>query len=460
MTMIAKIFYSLVLFPFIKYDFKIAHWFYLTKINEIWVWIFELCFQNIEWHVIYVYFKHKYFLNGYEKPNLNNWYVYWNDILVREIINKLYDKDKTRDFNFYDNKELNKTKPFGVVLSITKKCNLSCYYCFNDSDYSLKNRNKYKDNWLEFWTWIIDELYNNWTRVIIITWWEPILVSFFWELLDYIKNKNIFVHLNTNWTLLSDNFLIKLNKEYSINIMVSMHEFNYLDFYNANHKWLTKNLWNNVKDNYKKIFSDKILQLKKLKFFRNISLEFLTILNWKNILNLDKIYEFGKISWINFNNWQFFRLYSTINNKWASISMMNLAIKRIYLLNKKFWVNYKIVDPVPFCVCNDPNISKIIIDWVLSDTHDVKTIITHDWDIQLMSSYDSNLWNIKNISIKEVFSTDFVKKSLNNWFLPKECIDCKFKDECKGWSRMDAHLVYWSYSSPDPISIFNNKIII
>lgn len=456
--MITKIFYSLVLFPFIKFDLKLKNWFYLSKINEIELWLFELFFINNNWKLLSVYFKYKKFLSKWECNNLNNWLVYWDENLVEFLLDLLYFEDKKKDFNFFDDKILNKSRPFWVVLSLTTKCNLSCYYCFNDSDYPLNDRNNIKDKWFEFWKTVIDNLFNNWTRVLILTWWEPMLVSYFWELLDYIKNKNIFIHLNTNWTLLSDNFLIKLNKEYSINIMVSMHEFNYLDFYNANHKWLTKNWWNNVKDNYKKIFSDKILQLKKLKFFRNISLEFLTILNWKNILNLDKIYEFGKISWINFNNWQFFRLYSTINNKWASISMMNLAIKRIYLLNKKFWVNYKIVDPVPFCVCNDPNISKIIIDWVLSDSHDVKTIITHDWDIQLMSAYDTDLWNINYVSIDKVFSSDFVQKHLNNWFLPKECTDCKYKDECRGWSRMDANLVYWNYDSPDPISIFNNKI--
>jgi hypothetical protein len=40
------------------------------------------------------------------------------------------------------------------------------------------------------------------------------------------------------------------------------------------------------------MFTEKIKQLKKINYLNNISLEFLTILNWKNILNLEKIYEF------------------------------------------------------------------------------------------------------------------------------------------------------------------------
>jgi hypothetical protein len=42
------------------------------------------------------------------------------------------------------------------------------------------------------------------------------------------------------------------------------------------------------------MFSEKIIRLRKIKDFKNISLEFLTILNWKNILNLEKIYQFGQ----------------------------------------------------------------------------------------------------------------------------------------------------------------------
>ncbi|MGB2111437.1 MAG: hypothetical protein ACPHY8_06580 [Patescibacteria group bacterium] len=48
-----------------------------------------------------------------------------------------------------------------------------------------------------------------------------------------------------------------------------------------------------VPEHFKKIFTNKLTQLRKVKNYPNISLEFLTILVWKNILNLDKIYEFG-----------------------------------------------------------------------------------------------------------------------------------------------------------------------
>ena len=462
--MITKIFYSLVLFPKIQFGTVLNTGFSLFKIEEEKLWLLRLYFTNKTKKTIIIYFKHKKFLDKNDRKNLNNWKVYGQNLkLVEEIVNLLKEEDNKRDFNFFDDKILNRKRPFWVVLTITSKCNIFCYYCFNDIDYDLKYRNIKKNLWLAFWKKVVDELYDAWTRVIILTWWEPMMATFFWELLDYLKEKNIFVHLNTNWTLLTDDSLERLNKNYSINIMVSMHEFNDEDFYEVNKKWLEMTFWiNNVPKKFKYMFSDKIKQLRKINNLKNISLEFLTILTPKNILNLEKLYEFVLLrSWINIHNWQFFRLYATKNNKWISQVMMKLAIEKIYKLNKKYNVDFKIVDPVPFCVT--PNVDKAakVIDGVLSDTHDVKTIITTDGYIQLMSAYDNNFWNIKKDSIKEVFlESEFVKKMLNNWFLPKECRDCLYKDLCKWWSRMDWNIVYGSYDALDPIADFKNKVTV
>ncbi len=460
--MITKIFYSLVLFPKIKYQEKLSSWYFLDYLEENNFWIFELFFKDKSWNEEIIYFKHKLFLKKQEKNNLNNWLLSgMNKNLINNILNLLEEIDKKRDFNFFDDKKLNKQRAFWVVLTITSKCNIFCYYCFNDIDYELKERNIRKNKDLDYWKNIIDKLYNSWTRVVILTWWEPMVASFFWELLDYLKEKNIFIHINTNWTLLNDKNLKRLNKNYSTNIMVSMHEFNDKDYYEVNRKWLEMSFGiNKVPENFKVMFTDKVKQLRKIKNYKNISLELLTILVWKNVLNLEKIYNFWKNSWIEFHNWQFFRLYSTKNNKGASKQMMEFAVNKMYLLNKKYWTYYKIVDPVPFCVTKNIDRASKVIDGVLSDTHDVKTIITTDWYVQLMSAYDNNFWNISDTNMKDIFKSDFVKKQLNNGFLPKECFNCKYKEKCRWWSRMDANIVYWDYSKFDPIWDIKNKKII
>jgi radical SAM protein with 4Fe4S-binding SPASM domain len=40
---------------------------------------------------------------------------------------------------------------------------------------------------------------------------------------------------------------------------------------------------------------------------------------------------------------------------------------------------------------------------------------------------------------------------LNNGFLPKDCEDCKYKEKCRGGSRMDANIYNKSYSAFDPL---------
>ena len=110
---------------------------------------------------------------------------------------------------------------------------------------------------------------------------------------------------------------------------------------------------------------------------------------------------------------------------------MDLAVNKMYLLNKKYGVDYKIVDPVPFCVTKNIERASQVIDGVLSDSHDVKTIITTQGFVQMMSAYDNNFWNISDTSIDEVFKSEFVYKQLNNGFLPKECEDCVYKESCR-----------------------------
>jgi MoaA/NifB/PqqE/SkfB family radical SAM enzyme len=459
--MITKIFYSLVLFWKINYNETNSLWFFLTKIKEVNFWIILCEFSNKNWKKESIYFYHKNHNKNIDASlKTINWNIVWDNQELSELVYDNIIISDTKDFPFFESTQYYRDLAFWVVLTITSKCNIFCYYCFNDIDYEIKERNTRENYWLDYWIKIIDDLYSQWTRVVILTWGEPMVAPFFWDLLEYLKNKWIFVHVNTNGTVLADPILKRLNDNYSINLMVSLHEFNDKDYYEVNRKGLEMSFWvTKVPANFKKMFTNKLVQLRKVQEYPNLSLELLTILVWKNILNLDKIYEFAYNCWVEFHSWQFFRLYSTKNNTGASKSMMDLAINRMYLLNKKYWVDNKIVDPVPFCVTKNIDRARSVIDWVLSDSHDVKTIITTRWDVQMMSAYDNNFWNIKDTSMKEVFQSDFVKKQLNNWFLPKECHDCKHKEECRGWSRMDANIVYWDYDKFDPIWDINNKIV-
>lgn len=454
--MITKIFFSLIIFPNIS-TFKI-HQINLCKIIEWSFWEIQVYFYHF-WKKHLVYFTHKDFNQNNSLFETKNWKITWSNTDFIKIVFDIIKVNEINDFNFFKWKEYYDKIPFWTVLTITSKCNIFCNYCFNDYDYPLKDRNLRKWLWLSDYKNIVDKLYNAWTRDIIITGWEPFSSPFLFDLLEYIKSKWIFIRINTNWTLLFDNILDKLNTNFSLNLMVSLHEFNNKDYYEINKLWAKNIQWIDWLKSFEFKFDKKIEQLKSIKKYRNLSLDFLTILTPKNILYLEKIYEYV-LSNFDIVNWHFFRLYSTWTTKWISREMITLAIYKIYKLNKIYNTNFKIVDSVPFCVTKNIDIASKVIDWELSEHHNVKTIITTDWLIQIMSAFDSNLWSVLDNDILEVWNWDFVQKMLNHGFLPEECKDCKYKDDCRWWSRMDWNIYNGSYSAFDPLWDIKNKVVV
>jgi MoaA/NifB/PqqE/SkfB family radical SAM enzyme len=448
----------LVLFPEIKFEKKIISGFFMIEILEEKLWTIRIIFQN-KYQKENIFVTHIDFIKNNNEYTTKNWQFSWNNInLLTEVYNIILKKD-INDFNFFKDKEFYYKIPFWTVLTITSKCNIFCDYCFNDYDYLLKDRNNRENIWLEKYKLIVDILYKSWTRDIIITWWEPFTESFLWELLSYIKAKWIFIRINTNWTLFSDKILKKLNDNFVINLMVSMHEFNNKDYYEINKIWGENIKGREWIKSFKNRFDQKTIQLKKIKNYNNLSLDFLTILTPKNILYLERIYDFI-LNNFNIENWHFFRLYPTWTTKWISKEMINLAIHKLYKLNILHNTNFKIVDSVPFCVTKDVEIACKVIDWELSEHHNIKTIITTKWDIQIMCAFDSNLWNIFEKDLLDVWQWKYVQGMLKNWFLPKECNNCKYSKECRWWSRMNANICNWSYNAFDPLWNINNKIVI
>lgn len=458
--MIEKIFYSLVLFPEIQYSKLINSKYFLEEIKEISKWKFKLTFEG-KYSRFYIYFKHIDFFEkekDADKNRTKNWIVWWeNKELVDYIISILKQKD-IKDFNFFKPKDFYKPIPFGTVLNITTRCNLFCKYCFNDYDYPLDTRNIRKNLWLDDFKTIIDELYEAWTRDVILTWWEPFSSPILWDILDYLRDKGIFIRINTNGTLLFDSTLERLNKNYSLVLMVSMHEFNNRDYFEINKEWAQKIYgisWLKWRENK---YEKKVEQLKKIKKYKNLTLDFLTILTPKNILYLERIYDYV-LSTFSIKERHFFRLYKTWTTKGISREMMKLAIYKIYKLNKKYWTNFKIVDSVPFCVIKDLDIAAQVIDWELSENHNIKTIITAEWKVQIMSAFDTYIWDIKEKNILEIWQSKFVQDKLNNKYLPNECKDCKYRNQCMWWSRMVANMENWSYKAWDPLWDINNKVL-
>ena len=180
--MITKIFYSLVLFWNINYNEKNSLWFFLSKISEATFWKIELIFENSSWNTMKVWFTHKKLLwENFSGKITKNWGIISDDKKLENYIFEKINISDQQDFPFFESTQFYRDLAFWVVLTITSKCNIFCYYCFNDIDYEINQRNTRKNYWLDYWINIIDDLYNQGTRVVILTGWEPMVAPFFWK---------------------------------------------------------------------------------------------------------------------------------------------------------------------------------------------------------------------------------------------------------------------------------------
>ncbi|MBF0457115.1 MAG: radical SAM protein [Nitrospirae bacterium] len=91
--------------------------------------------------------------------------------------------------------------PIFLSLNITNKCNLQCKYCYirdDKLDKSILDAEYSKEEIFK----IVDEFYEMGTRMIYILGGEPLIHKDIGKIIDYIVNKNIYLHITTNGTLI------------------------------------------------------------------------------------------------------------------------------------------------------------------------------------------------------------------------------------------------------------------
>lgn len=109
--------------------------------------------------------------------------------------------EKLYDLNFFydsDEKKIEQSKTLdSVYFNLTKNCNLKCIYCYaNAGEIAIK---KIKDQSLGFWERTIDQLYGlNKNATINFTGGEPTIYKYFWNVVEYAKNRGLKLLLITN----------------------------------------------------------------------------------------------------------------------------------------------------------------------------------------------------------------------------------------------------------------------
>lgn len=123
---------------------------------------------------------------------------------IKECFEKLY---KLKFFEQYDAKIIEQSKILNnIYFNLTKRCNLRCVYCYtNAGKFNVEEKS------LDFWKNVVEQLYKiNKKASITFTGGEPSLVSYFWDLVKYAKNKNGRLILITNGNSLNVEDVIKV----------------------------------------------------------------------------------------------------------------------------------------------------------------------------------------------------------------------------------------------------------
>lgn len=125
----------------------------------------------------------------------------YQDILSNktECWPQIFDKDGIPLFKLFRAKDRDSlpddclSAPSKVYFEITRRCNLSCVYCYNNS------RSEFRvELGKEKIFQLIDHLYESGTFEIRLTGGEPTLHHDFFEILNYLKEKEFYVSLGTN----------------------------------------------------------------------------------------------------------------------------------------------------------------------------------------------------------------------------------------------------------------------
>lgn len=213
-------------------------------------------------------------------------------------------------------------------LGLSYNCNMHCSHCFVNKKKDLLNLEKYCN--------IIDDLNNRGLFMVFYTFGEPLMSKYFFELCDYVKQKNIVQVLMSNGSLITED-IVKNLKNVGINtVCISLDSANKLKHDN-NRRF--KNSFDLAINSIKLLVDNKI----------NVGIA--TTINDSNIQEINSIIKLGQTLKVNFISFLRERkdgkLFDFINNK---IYLNN--IKSI-ITDSQLELNIQFHDPLTLKLINE-----------------------------------------------------------------------------------------------------------
>ncbi len=287
--------------------------------------------------------------------------------------------------------------PQELIIEVTRKCNLNCFYCFNSfkregNELSLP---KIKQH--------IDEGQTLGIPYLRLTGGEPLLREDLFEILEYSKGKFKEIRLNTNGQLIDKKTAQKL-ADYVYNVLIPLNAPD--------------------PETEKKITGHDSFEKKKraIKFLKEAGIPIVrsgTIALEKNITEFETIHNLVKE--LNLDAWEWYRPVS--KEPLVSTEKLKELVDILYAYKKKGEI-YPIANAIPFCFYDSLKVNEVALGAKFDDGN-TRIVLSPEGYYKPSYFLDINLG-------------DDLEKAWKNQqhILHTECIDCIHKKVCKGGSRL------------------------
>ena len=338
-------------------------------------------------------------------------------------------------FDKYGEKELQPILdlPLEVIIEVEPKCNFNCEFCFNKLTFAKKGRD-IKGFSTAFVKKIINGIVQSEIKIVRFTGGEPLLRKDIFELIKYAKAKHLEARLNTNGSLITSQTAKKLKGKVD-NVLIPIESHNEKE--------------ESKIAGYPQALKSKI---KAIEFLRKEKIPIVrvgTVASKKNISNFDKMAKF--VLALPIDEWEWYRPISNKRNtRRISYQEVKALVNKIIVAKRMSKIAISIANALPFCAIDDLNKINSIGSGALFDDGHNRLVVGPRGFIKPHYFIDKNIG--RPLDILKAWNHPFMKKMRNLQYLPKECVNCRFKFKCQGGSRHEAKMAFGGYRALDPLA--------